>query len=302
MSSQIAPIVIFAYKRKDLLDSLILSLQRNELAKISDLFVFVDGPRNEVEHTQVLEVKRYVEELTGFKSVHNSFSRENKGLAISVISGVTEVISMYGKAIVLEDDLIVTPNFLSYMNQCLDVYETNSNIFSICGFGLALNHPRDYKGDVYLFGRSSSWGWATWKNRWDTVDWELKDWADFSKNRKSVHSFNKNGSDMFSLLKASKEGRNSSWAIRFCYAQYKQHKMSVFPFLSKVDNTGFGNGATHCAYSYSRAIPRMDEECLEVFDLPVILQENQYIIRQRRKNNSLLMRAYSKVRRFIEKI
>ncbi|MCS2404710.1 hypothetical protein NXY31_07810 [Bacteroides salyersiae] len=116
----------------------------------------------------------------------------------------------YGKAIVLEDDLTCTPNFLSYINQALDYYEHDKRIFSICGYGLKIKKPIGYSSDVYLSKRSSSWGWATWKDRWEQVDWEIQDWKELVNNKKQQKAFNKNGSDMYSMLKGYMEGKNHS--------------------------------------------------------------------------------------------
>ena len=51
-----APIVVFGFNRPDALKNTIASLLRNEEAKDSDLFVFVDGPREgKVEEKEKVE-------------------------------------------------------------------------------------------------------------------------------------------------------------------------------------------------------------------------------------------------------
>ena len=220
-----APIVIFAFNRPEALLKLKETLERNTLYEESEKYVFVDGARNEGECAKVEEVVSIARKITSNVTV----AEKNKGLGSSIIEGVTTVINQYHKVIVLEDDLICSENFLSYMNQALDFYQNNSRIFSICGYGLKIKRPMGYIGDVYLSGRSSSWGWGTWKDRWEQVDWEMKDWKELSSNRKMQKAFNKNGSDMFTMLKGYMEGRNRSWAIRFCYSQFKLGKYSVHP-------------------------------------------------------------------------
>ena len=103
----------------------------------------------------------------------------NKGLACSIIDGVTKIVNDYEKIIVLEDDLITTPNFLNFMNQALHFYITDATIFSISGYTLNLPSLPSYSKDFYLGYRGSSWGWGTWKDRWDEVDWEIKDYDKF---------------------------------------------------------------------------------------------------------------------------
>ena len=166
-----APIIVFAFNRLDALKNTIDSLLQNEEAKLSDLFVFVDGPREnrQGEKEKVKAVQEYVMTINGFKSTKHFFSEHNKGLGKSIIEGVTQIIGQYGKAIVLEDDLVFSTNFLAFMNEGLDRYENEKKVFSICGYTNKVKIPKDYPYDAYFCTRSSSWGWATWKDRWETV-------------------------------------------------------------------------------------------------------------------------------------
>ena len=129
----LAPIIVFAFNRPEALKNTIESLLRNEESKDSDLYVFVDGARDNKlgEDEKVRQVQEYTKKINGFKSLHYTFSEKNKGLGNSIIQGVTQIINQYGKAIVLEDDLVFSTNFLSYMNQGLERYENNENVFSI---------------------------------------------------------------------------------------------------------------------------------------------------------------------------
>lgn len=182
------PIILFAFNRFESLKYTIDSLLQNEEAKHSVLYVFVDGPRfqrkGEVENVE--KVRDYVKSITGFKEVHYKFALQNKGLGNSVIKGVTEVINRYGKAIVLEDDLILAPNFLFFMNQGLDKYKEETSVFSICGYSNKVKVPKDYSYDTYFCTRSSSWGWATWADRWNSVDWELENFDKYHILKKNL--------------------------------------------------------------------------------------------------------------------
>lgn len=246
-----APIVVFAFNRLDSLCCTIDSLLQNEEAKESSLFIFVDGPRaNKTgESEKVNSVREYVRQISGFGSVSYEFSDENKGLGPSIISGVSKVIAENGRAIVLEDDLRFTGNFLSFMNQALDRYEAEKEVFSICGYSNHVVRPSGYDADSYFCPRSSSWGWATWQDRWVSVDWYLEP---FEKYGCFKSKFNRwGGSDCFGMLKGWHDGRNKSWAIRFCFSQFLQDKVSLFPMESKVINDGFDGQGTNCK-SWSR--------------------------------------------------
>lgn len=292
----LAPIVIFAYNRPDALLRLKTCLENNKLYHSSVCHIFIDGARNDKDEELINKVSEIAQSMT--RNVH--ISSYNKGLAISIISGVSEIINQYGKAIILEDDLICTSNFLDFMNQGLDYYQNDDNIISVCGYGLKIRKPKDYIGDVYLSNRSSSWGWGTWADRWNSIDWEIQDWGDFRKDTKRQHAFNQGGSDMTSMLKGYMSGKNNSWAIRFCYNQFRQHKYAVCPFLSKTDNIGFGDSATNCKQKYSRFKVEMDHGDSTNFLFPDKLEFNDNIARQLRHYHSIIIRMYSKLRKLLK--
>ena len=173
----LAPIVLFVYNRADHFQKTFDALSKCPEAKDSDLFIFSDGPKNEAAAEKVQAVRQAIhdaESSGAFKSITIHESPVNCGLAQSIISGVTDVISQYGRIIVLEDDCMASPYLLSFMNRSLDAFENNPKIGSIAGYAPPIDFPNDYTDDTFLAWRSCSWGWATWKNRWQDIDWELK--------------------------------------------------------------------------------------------------------------------------------
>lgn len=290
-----APIVVFGFNRPDALRNTVASLLRNEEAKHSDLFVFVDGPREDKagEREKVEQVREYVKSITGFKSLRYTFAEKNKGLAASIIGGVNEVVNEYGRIIVLEDDLVLMPNFLNFMNQGLEQYEQNPKVMSVCGHSCKVKVPADYPYDAYFFTRSSSWGWGTWKDRWTTVDWELNDWTAVVANRKTFKK--SQGSDVFKMLSDCKQGKNHSWAIRFCYAQFVQGRLSVVPNRSLVDNEGFGGDGTNCK-RYSRFKFELNEATERLsFRWPNEVQLNASLYKQALWYHSIPLRIWSRI-------
>lgn len=296
---QLAPIIIFAFNRLDSLKQTVQSLLKNEEAKDSALYVFVDGARSHKkgEADKVKAVQKYVHSIRGFKSVSYTFSNENKGLAKSVIDGTTEIINQYGKVIVIEDDLFLSKSFLRYMNEMLIRYEKDERIMQISGYSSKLKKLYSYEWDAYLSERAHSWTWATWKDRWDTVDWEVKDFAQLRANRKLQRNFCKRGSDLYGMLRGYMEGRNNSWYIRFNYSMYKQQRYAVCPVRSLVRNDGFTTEATHCN-AYNRY--KIDfEECHDgVFSVPEHLEPHERIMSDAVRYWSLYYRIYGKLRTF----
>ncbi len=292
-----APIVVFAFNRLEPLKRCVASLLENGEAAESDLIVFVDGPREskEGESEKVNAVREYVKTISGFKSLTYHFSEVNMKLASSIITGVTKVINEYGRAIVVEDDLLVCKNFLSFMNQGLEKYENQSKVFSICGYSNVVKIPKGYTYDCYFCPRSSSWGWATWRDRWITVDWSLEDWENVKSRSKAFNKWG--GSDCFDMLKGWKNGMISSWAIRFCYAQFKQDKVSLFPVNSLIDNKGFDGEGTNCR-KWSRFKSNLDKSQKNNFLLPEEINVNPVIRKSFLSYNTIMIRIYSRIMYF----
>ena len=289
-----APIIIFAFNRPNALKNTVLSLLENKESKDSDLFIFVDGARankpNEKEN--VAKVQEYVKSITGFKHIETFFSPTNKGLGNSIIQGVTTVIGKYGKAIVLEDDLVFSPNFLAFMNEGLNRYETEQKVFSICGYSNKVSPPKDYPYDAYFCTRSSSWGWATWQDRWKTIDWELKNWDKYSQMKKAFNKWG--GSDCYGMLLSVKEGWGDSWAIRFGFSEFLQDKVSLFPITSKVKNDGFNGQGTNCK-KWSRFKYEFDEDGDEEFKLTSHISLNKKLYRSAMSYHSIMIRLWSRI-------
>ncbi|MDU1277988.1 MULTISPECIES: glycosyltransferase [Clostridium] len=241
----LAPVVIFTFNRLDHTKRTIEALKENYLAQESELIIFSDGPRNEQEKLKVNEVREFIKNINGFKRITVIESEINKGLANSVIDGVTEVINKYGKVIVLEDDLLTSKYFLEYMNNALELYKDRNDIWSISGYTPNIDIPNEYKDEVYLIRRGASWGWATWNDRWKLNDWDIKDYRIFKKNKKMIRKFNLAGSDMAPMLNDQMEGRINSWAIRWGYNQYKFNMWTVYPIRSYVSNIGTDLSGTH---------------------------------------------------------
>lgn len=259
----LSPIILFVYKRLWHTRQTIQSLQRNKLAEKSNLYIFSDGPKCPSEKNQVDELRNYINSITGFKKVIIQQSDMNLGLANSVISGISKVIREYKKAIILEDDLIISPNFLKFMNEALNFYEDNQKIFSISGYSFPIKIPFGYTKDIYILPRSSSWGWGTWSNRWEIVDWDVKDYQTFLNDKNIQRLFNLAGDDLSSMLKAQMNGQIDSWAIKWAYAHFKKKTYCLFPIRSKILNIGTDKSGTHFKAKVKKFDTQLDNDNVE---------------------------------------
>ncbi|MES2372502.1 MAG: sugar transferase [Bacteroidota bacterium] len=243
----LAPIILFVYNRLSHTNQTIEFLKKNHLAEESNLIIFSDGEKNIQSKEAVLNVRKLINNIVGFKTIKIIEREKNLGLACSIIDGVSSVINDYGKAIIMEDDLITSPYFLTFMNNTLNEYEGDTKVGSVSGYSF-LNKseiPADFNGDTYLSFRHSSWGWGTWKRVWNEIDWNVNDFVDFKKSRKAQQLFNLGGNDLTEMLKMQMKGELDSWSIRFDYNCYKKNLLSVLPKYSLVRNIGFDGTGVH---------------------------------------------------------
>ena len=252
MNKKLAPIVVFSYNRPDHLERTLEALSKNDLANDSVLYIYCDGARpnaTEEQKMRVEENRMVARAIAGFKEVHIVESVLNKGLSYSIINGVTEMLNIYGRVIVLEDDIVTSPLFLRYMNLALDYYEDRPSVMSISAdspMEVGDSIPADYDYDVFVSLRPTSWGWGTWKNRWERVDWSMEYLVEFLKHPKQIEAFGRLGDDMTPMLISQSEGKIDSWAIRFSFAHFCEHAVSIFPCTSYIENIGFDGTGVHC--------------------------------------------------------
>lgn len=292
---QLSPIVLFTYKRLDTLIKTMTALSANTLAASSDLYIYSDGLKWAKDKAAIAKVRAYLKTINGFKSITIHESPVNKGLANSIIDGVTHIINQYGSVIVLEDDLVSSPNFLNYMNDALNFYRNEAKVFSITGFSTPINSPHP-DSDVYFTSRGSSWGWATWKDRWSTIDWEVKDYSVFKKDKTLRRNFNKMGSDKSQMLERQMRGKIDSWAIRWCYHQFKNDLFSVHPFGSKIVNIGFYSAdATNTKEKFNRYQTQLDNDDKKEFMFSKDYHLDPEIIQQFTKPYSIISRIKYKI-------
>ena len=240
-----APIALFVYNRLDHTRRTIEALARNELANESSLVVFSDGPKSPEDSLKVDEVREYIRSASGFQTVNLVCRPINRGLADSIISGVTEILSAHEKIIVLEDDLITSPFFLRYMNEALDLYEQAAEVISIHGYVYPI---QERLPETFFIKGADCWGWATWRRGWKLFDPDGASLLTQLEKRRLTRQFDFNRTYEFTaMLRDQIAGNNNSWAIRWYASAFLQNRLTLYPGRSLVANIGNDSSGTHCA-------------------------------------------------------
>ena len=239
-----APILLFVYNRPDHARQSITSLQQNALAAQSPLFIYSDAARDEKSRKAVDEVRQYIHTIEGFASVTITERKENWGLARNIIDGVSNQVNSFGRVIVLEDDLVVAPYFLQFMNDALEVYADEPRVGHIQACDFTQNPALP---DTFLIKWTGSWGWATWDRAWKYFNPDGKALLNQLEERKLTRTFDFNGTYGFTrMLRRQIEGKNNSWAIRWNASLFLNDILSLNVGRSLVQNNGFDGSGTNC--------------------------------------------------------
>ena len=295
-----APILLFVYNRPEHTRRCIQSLLKNSLASESYLFIYADGAKDSTQQEAVNEVRNYIRTIQGFKQTTLIERSENWGLARNIIDGVTTQVNRYGKVIVLEDDLVVAPYFLQFMNDGLEVYKDEPKVGHIqaCDFTQDSSLPT-----TFLIKWTGSWGWATWDRAWKYFNPNGKELLQELEERKLTRIFDFNGKYGFTrMLRRQIEGKNNSWAIRWNASLFLKDILSLNVGRSLVQNEGFDGSGTNCGGGGLYA------SHLYLQPLPVIpispIEENkearQAFVRYYARTNSFWAKAIRRIKRTLK--
>lgn len=242
-----APLAIFAFNRADLARALVASLAQNPGWRASRVYVFIDGPRTDAERSKTEAVRQFFEELDHPDLILHART-ENIGLKASLSSGITQVCQTHDRVIVLEDDLELGPETLDYFNKALDLYKGDMRVWSICADIPELNgFGRDR---AHFMPVGSSWGWATWSDRWGSYIGENPLNLAACRSRIFKDRFNVHGLRKFERMLGMEEGgRISSWYVHWHLTIVRNNGMSLFPPVPMLRNGGFGGGTHSSRFS-----------------------------------------------------
>ena len=244
MHTTLSPILLFVYNRPAHVRRCIEALRQNAQAAESELFVYSDAAKDAEAEEAVRQTRLYIKSITGFKEVHLTEREKNWGLARNVIDGVTTLVNRFGRVIVLEDDLVVAPYFLQFMNEALTVYQDEPRVGHIqaCDFTQDPSLP-----DTFLIRWTGSWGWATWKRAWQYFNPDGKALLEQLEARKLTRLFDFGGTYPFTrMLRRQIAGKNNSWAIRWNASLFLNDILSLNVGKSLVQNEGFDGSGTNC--------------------------------------------------------
>jgi hypothetical protein len=298
----LSPIALFVFNRPWHTEQTLEALSRNELADQSVLYIFCDGYKKN-ETTEGIEKIKSVREICRRKKWAKEViileKEVNKGLAASIISGVTEILEKHGKVIVLEDDLKTSAGFLRYMNDALDFYDSEEKVMHISGYWFPVKKSAERLPETFFYRAASCWGWATWKRAWQNLETDANDLKEkIAQMPQGIKRFNvENSYPHLMQLNQNIKGEINTWAIKWYASVFLHDGLCLHPNVSLVQNTGFDNSGFHSKTTSIFDWPALSSD-IRINSIP--LQENTTAIKLLQQFHKKVYESFfSKVKRNI---
>lgn len=256
--------LLFTYKRSWHTEQVINALKKNTVLP-QKLFVFQDGLKKDEDKTEWNKVNRLIKNID-WCDTEIMVSECNKGLAVSIVSGITYVFEKYDAIIVLEDDCVPEISFMGFMQQCFEKYRDSKTVYSVSGYAYPIS-LKQADSDIYGCGRISSWGWGTWKDRWEYFEKDYELVRKLKQNKASSQNLAMWGMDLESMLVGNIRGECDSWAVFWALNVIAQNGICVNPYESLIKNIGLDGTGENCGVTDQFNTKLMGVE-KKIFDLP----------------------------------
>jgi hypothetical protein len=288
------PLALFAYNRPDHLRRTLEALIRCARLDECDVYIYCDAPRHDDQRAKVEAARRIAREYEKILRATLVERETNVGLAHSIAGETTNLCERYGRAIILEDDLIVSPNFINFMLNALDRYESDERVCQIAGYLFPISYQP--KQDAFFMPLTTSWGWATWQRAWQAFEWHPAGVAELLNDDSLRAKFDLDNSFPYSkMLRARLKGENDSWAILWWYIVFKRGGLVLYPKRSLVWNAGVDGSGTHGEKKES-----LSEESLKKITAqtssPLILPREVVVDLNALNKTKVVLRAQQKLR------
>lgn len=268
-----APIALFVYNRPLHTRLTVEALRNNDLSKDSDLVVFSDASKSADQAEGVREVREYIRQIYGFKTVAIVERETNFGLARSIIDGVTRICEEHGRVIVLEDDHVTSRYFLRFMNDALDIYAHEDRVMHISGSTYPIG---DMGCETFFFRVPLCWGWGTWDRAWRHFRKSSDVMLKFDRKMRRDFSFN-NSYHYWEQLEANDKGLINTWFVYWYATLFLRKDLALFPGKSLVKNIGMDGSGVHCGIDHDYDV---EPSASAVNVLPILLRESEEAVRR----------------------
>jgi len=282
-----SPILLMTYirpKNTELLLNLLFKFKQNKI------FVFNDGLKNSTDKSLHSETRNIILKFKKKNKIKILFPKKNLSQRNNLPYALEKVFTYHDRAIILEDDCIPSNSFFKFCNLLLEKYKNDNRISQISGNNF-LNFKKFKRRnlDSYYFSNlTSSWGWATWKNRWnDYYDRDIAMWPrikreswlnDVLQNKKSIIFWKK-------AFDRRYKGIDNDWDRPWTFINFINNRLNIFPNKNLISNIGDDGAALH-------SNPKKWNNLL-IENMKFPLQHPKFIIRDKQVDDFLTDEGFS---------
>ena len=257
--------ILFTYHRSEHTKKVVEALAENDVLP-EKLYIFQDGPKESTNYAEWESVNKYIKSIDWCETELH-ISKKNKGLSKSITVGVSYVLQECDAVIVLEDDCVPYKQFMRFMVSALDTYEKKKKVYSVSGYAWNVNLPSENE-DAYFSGKFCSWGWGTWKDRWDYYEDDYRILNKIRNDPEANKRFNIWGKTMESMIIGNVTGQCDSWAAFYGLQIIKRGGYCLSPYEQLVYNIGFDGTGVHGARQQQKPMLLKEERIQDSFCFP----------------------------------
>ena len=231
-------VLIIGYSRPAGITNLIKNLTQNGITRI---YVSLDGPKNIRDIENQIIIQNEIIKLSANKNVQIKVLKQelNLGIAVAVIGGIDWFFSLEDCGLILEDDLVITSEFLAFANSCLEKYSNDSNVWMISGSQLLSKFSSN--SETIWANYPMIWGWATWAQKWKEMRSSL------ISDKKTSFFQTVNYRYLYWKVGAKRvlSGKVDTWDTPLAFEFRVQNMFCILPPINLVSNMGFDEMASH---------------------------------------------------------
>lgn len=243
------PILIIGFNRPNKL----MKVLDSALQHSTNVFVALDGPRrdNPQDLALVNECRNIVKSRPYFSTVRVNLLSDNVGCKIRMQTALDWFFSIVDEGIILEDDIVLSREFIDFCTDKLNKYRFDNNVLSISGWNPIFFDQTPgflFHNNFFISSIPKTWGWATWGDRWLVSKRDIV-FSDLLLNDLSFTSQNFFQNFTYRCIWTYKlfleiHSKNNTWDYSFFLESIVNKKTNIIPKQSLVQNIGFDQNAT----------------------------------------------------------
>jgi len=277
------PVVIPTLCRYEYFRRCLLSLERNTLAKKTVVYIILDYPLKEEHWEGYNKIKEFLEKKFDFKKLIIIKREKNFGAYINHESALKDLFKTHNAIIVSEDDNEFSPNFLEYMNTCLEKYENDYSVIAIGGHSLPAKWKTDGNNTIRCKRYCSAWGIGFWKSRenWLSNVNTVQLWNKIKPIKNAIKFFFENPHRRFyELMRFIHKREELKYDSGYSTYMSLFDKYMIYPIISKVRNYGCDGSGQHPIRNTEKEYIDVESRFKIKGNDSVLMRENDIMLRK----------------------